>query len=547
MANKILFNSDRQQDVNDKIRSGISQLADAVKITLGPTGKVVMYEREFGDPAITKDGVTVAKQINLQDPMENMAASMVRQAAAKTASTAGDGTTTATIYTQAIYEGGIKYIKYGVNAQEVKRGIDHAVSLIVREFFQKAKPIINIDQVRQVAMCSANQDEEIGGMIADAMDKVGTDGVITIEEGQSLDTTVSVINGLQFPRGYMSPQFANSQDNMECEYEDPNILITDQRIGDLKTLLSILEMAVKKLKGPLIIISDELSDDCLGALVLNKIKGNLSIAAVKAPDFGNRRRDALEDIAIATGGTLITKDGVSFNDVTPAHLGKCKKIRIDRDTTTIIEGSGNEDEIDKRINLIKSQYERVVGDFDKERLQERLARLTGGIAQITVGGATETEVREKKDRIDDALHACKAAIDEGILPGGGVAALHAAEILSYASAPSDDYLAGIKIVREALEAPIRQIAINTGEDPGRIIHCIKTHDDVKSGHIGFDAQNKKVCDMISSGVIVPAKVERSALQNAGSIASMLLNTDCMISIIKESQEAQPPQSPYNYM
>lgn len=529
MQKQLVFNNNKRQEAHDKIRAGIKQLAEAVKITLGPSGRVVMFEREYGDPVITKDGVTVAKQVQLQDPVENMAAAMVRQAAAKTGSVAGDGTTTATIYTEAIFEAGMRTVHSGANPQEVKRGIDYATRQIVAKLGEMAKPIIDLEQIQQVAVCSANQDQEIGTMIASAMEQVGKDGVITIEEGRSLDTTVAVVDGLQFPRGYLSPQFATDPESLICEYDDPYIMLTDQKITNLKQLLVILEMVVKQLGNkPLIIVADEFSDDCVTALILNRVKAQLNVVAVKSPGFGDRRLQSLEDIAVAVGATVFGKD----EKITPNLLGRCKKIRIDRDSTTILEGLGDEVKVAERIEMLRLQLDKVEGDYDKERIQERLARLCGGIAQISVGGATEVEVREKKDRIEDALHACKAAIEEGILPGGGVAILHAVKDLNIVS-PNYDFTMGVDIVLKAIEAPLRQIAINTGEDDGVVVNKVVESTDPS---FGFDAAVKRYGNMIEFGIVVPTKVERVALQNAASVAGLLLTTDCLISIVREKKE-----------
>lgn len=532
MPKQLAFNTSKSADAHDKIRSGIKQLAEAVKVTLGPSGRVVMYEREFGDPAITKDGVTVAKQVELSDPMENMAASMVRQAAAKTGAIAGDGTTTATVYTEAVFEAGIKSVRSGANPQEVKRGIDYAAQAIIRTLGEMARPVIDLDQIKRVAICSSNQDVEIGTMIADAMDRVGKDGVVTIEEGRTLETSVVVVDGLQFPRGYASPQFATNPETLVCEYEEPRIFITDQRIGDLKQLLQILESIVKNGGNrPLVMIADDFADECLAALILNRVRGHLQVVAVKAPGFGDRRTQTLDDIAVATGATLLTRDDIARPSI--GHLGTCKKITIDRDTTTIVEGGGDEAKVQERTNMLRNQLEKMAGDFDRERVQERLARLAGGIAQIVVGGATEVEIREKKDRIDDALHACKAAIEEGILPGGGVAVLHALKSTKF-GAPNEDFRIGVDIVARALEAPLRQIAINTGVDEGVVVNKIKESD---SPTFGFDAAAKRYGDMLEFGIVVPAKVERVALQNATSISGLLLTTDCMISIDRDKSTA----------
>jgi len=544
MAKQVMFNNSQSQDARERIRNGIRILAEAVKITLGPSGRVVMYERDHGDPAITKDGVTVAKQIELEDPVENMAAAMVRQAATKTAITAGDGTTTATIYAQAIYEAGIKGISSGANPQEVRRGIEYATQEVIKKIKEMARPVVDLNQVKQVAICSSNQDVAIGTMIAEAMEKVGRDGIITIEEGQSLNTVIELVDGLQFARGYLSPQFVTDTETMLARYEDPQrpyLLVTDQKIGDLRLTLRIMEMVVKELRNePLVIIADDFSDDALSALILNRIKGQLNIVAVKAPGFGDRKRQSCEDIAIATGATLISKDGVDFNAMKVSHLGRCKKIKIDRDTTTIIDGAGDPAKVQARIDQLKSQMEATPGDFDRERVQERLARLTGSVAQIFVGGATEVEVRERRDRIEDALHACKAAIEEGILPGGGVAALHAIKSIDFVS-PNEDFRIGVDIIRKALEAPLRQIAINTGQDDGVVVSKVVEATDIA---FGFDASKKAYGNMVAFGIIVPAKVERVALQNAASVSGLLLTTDCTISRMRgEKAEQAMPQFP----
>jgi chaperonin GroEL len=544
MAKKLVFNTPESQDVQAKLLAGIKQLADAVGVTLGPSGRVVMYEREFGDPAITKDGVTVAKQVELDDPLENMAAAMVRQAAAKTAAVAGDGTTTATVYAQAIFKAGLKGISSGADPQEVKRGIDHATKVVIDRLGEMAKPVAELEQIKQVAVCSANQDQEVGEMIASALDQVGKDGVVTIEEGRALRTTVSVIDGLQIPRGYMSPQFATDPETLACEYDEPYILMTDEKVADLKVLLTILKMVVEKLNNrPLVIIADEFSDACLTALVINRVKSQLQVVAVKAPGFGDRRQQILEDLAVATGGTFLTKDGIGLEQVNLSHLGTCERIKIDRDTTTILEGGGDDEKIEERVNLLRVQLEAVSGNFDKERVQERLACLTGGVAQILVGGATEVEVREKKDRIDDALHACKAAIEEGILPGGAVAAIHASKKPISTPRLSEDFKIGIDVLKKALEAPLRQIAINTGKDDGVIVS--KVRESVDDINFGFNAVTNEYGDMIEAGIIVPAKVERVALLNAASVAGLLLTTDCMIAIDRSSQSdgAGPPTFP----
>ena len=519
--------------VREKLQAGIQKLAEAVKVTLGPTGRVVMIERDFGDPYITKDGVTVAKEIELVDPFENMGAQMVKQVTAKTSNLAGDGTTTATIYTEAIYLAGLKSIAAGAKSQDVKRGIDMAVEVVVAELRNMAKPVINQDQMVQVAVCSANQDKTIGGVVADAINKVGKDGVVTIEEGRTLETVIEEVDGLQFNRGYINANFATDRATMVAEYNDPAILLVDQRITSVKPLMGILE-AVAKSKKQLVLIAEDVEGEALATLVVNHVRGMLNTVAIKAPDFGDRRLEMLNDLATVTGATLITKEsGMSLETAKLEHLGSCKKITVTSDTTTIVEGAGDEAEIEERIAHIKHRISVVSNDFDREKLQERLAKLAGGVARIQVGGATEVEVREKKDRIDDALHACKAAAEEGILPGGGVAPLAAAKVLKNMKNLNDDQRIGVNIIKRALESPLRQIAKNTGVDEGMVLAKIQGH---KPGY-GFNAATGQFGEMIKFGIIVPTKVERVALQNAASIAGLMLTTDCMISIIPEQKDA----------
>lgn len=517
-------------EVRTKISQGISKLAAAVKVTLGPTGRVVMCERDFGDPYVTKDGVTVAKEIELSDPLENMGAQMVKQVTSQTSKAAGDGTTTATIYAEAIYDAGLKSIAAGAKSQEVKRGIDKAVGFVIQELAAMARPVISEDQMRQVAICSANQDHVIGTIVADAIGKVGKDGVVTIEEGRTLDTYVEVVDGLQFDRGMLSAHFATNRETVTTEYENPHILLVDGKVSNIKALIPILEKALKTDKKPFVVIAEDVDGEALATLVVNHARNALQAVAIKSPGFGDRRREMMEDLAIVTGGTLISQElGVSLEAAQIGHLGSCKKITVTQDTTTIVQGSGNPASVQERINHIKNRLDSVAGDFDKEKLQERLAKLTGGVARIVVGGATEAEVREKKDRIDDALHACKAAADEGILPGGGIAPLKARDILKNIKVKGDEAI-GINIVRRALEAPLRQIAKNTGEDDGAILGVV-----VKSrkDNFGYNAATGEYGDMLKFGVIVPCKVERVALQNAASVAGLLLTTDCMISIIPD--------------
>ena len=537
-------------DVREKIKAGVKKLADAVAITLGPTGRVVMIEREYGDPYVTKDGVTVAKEIELSDPLENMGAQMVKQVTSKTSSVAGDGTTTATIYASAIYEAGLKSIANGAKSQEVKRGIDKAIAVIVDKLAEMARPIVDNQQMIQVAVCSANQDSIIGNIVADAIEKVGRDGVVTIEEGRSIDTGVEVVDGLQFDRGYVNGNFVTTRETMVCEYEEPLILLCDQRISSIKPLMPFLEKFLRA-KRPLVIIAEDVDGEALATLVVNHLRGAFKCVAVKAPGFGDRRSEMLEDLAIVTGGTVVSKEsGLTLESVGLDHLGTCAKITITQDTTTIVEGgpvTGDNDvvksikdriaiNVEERINHLRMRLIQVSNDFDREKLQERLAKLVGGVARIIVGGATEAEMRERKDRIDDALHACKAAADEGVLPGGGIAAIYARKALKAIKDLVGDEHIGVEIVARALEAPLRQIAKNTGIDEGAVLAKITSQ---KNINYGFNAATGQYGDMLKYGVIVPAKVERVSLQNAASVAGLLLTTDCMVSIIPE---AKPPDN-----
>lgn len=550
MAKKhIIFDA----DVREKIRAGVKKLTDAVKVTLGPTGRVVMIERDFGDPYVTKDGVTVAKEIDLPDPIENMGAQMVKQVTSKTSAVAGDGTTTATIYAEAIYEAGLKSIANGAKSQEVKRGIDKAVAEIVSGLESMAKPITDQKQMVQVAVCSANQDELVGNIVASAIEKVGKDGVVTIEEGRTIETTIDVVDGLQFERGMLSGNFATNKELMSAEYEQPLILICDQRISSIKPMMPFFEKYVRT-NRPLVIIAEDVEGEALATLVVNHLRGTFKCVAVKAPGFGDRRSEMLEDLAIVTGGTVISKEsGLTLESVQMEHLGTCAKITITADTTTIVEGGpvGDSEQVQaikariqgmvqERVNQIRNRLAAVSHDFDREKLQERLAKMVGGVARIIVGGATEAEMRERKDRIDDALHACKAAADEGILPGGGVAALYARRVLRRLRDVEGDERIGVEIVYRALEAPLRMIAKNTGIDDGAVLAKVTGN---KNPCYGFNAATGRYGDMIAFGVIVPAKVERVALQNAASVAGLLLTTDCMVSIIPESKPAEENRFP----
>ena len=537
MSKQIIFND----AVREKLRAGISKLTQAVATTLGPSGRVVLCAREYSDPYFTKDGVTVAKEIELEDLMENMGAQIVRQATSKTASSAGDGTTTATIYVQAIYEAGLKSIANGAKPKEIKTGIEMATNVVVNELQKYAKPIVDAEQLIQVGICSANQDKEIGTIVAEAIEKVGRDGVVTIEEGRTLETTTEIVDGLQFTRGYLSANFATNKDTQRAEYEKPLIFVTDQKLSGVKTILPLLEKIVKaglQDRG-LIVIADDVEGEALGILALNHVRGSFKACAIKAPDFGDRRTAQLEDIAIVTGATLVSSEtGLTVDKVDPnKHLGTCERITIDRDTTTIVKGAGKREDVEARITLVKNQLENLANDFDKEKTQERLAKLVGGVARITVGGATEAEVREKKDRIDDALHACKAAVAEGILPGGGVSALFAGRALkALKKGLTEDQKLGVGIIEKALEAPLRWIARNTGEDDGAILARIRS---ANKPDFGYNAVTGEFGDMVKFGVIVPAKVERVALQNAASVASLLLTTDCMIAPTPEPKSQEP--------
>jgi chaperonin GroEL len=526
---KIVFDVEAREG----IRRGIRQLAKAVKATLGPTGRVVVIEKSYGAPLVTKDGVTVAKEIELEDANENMGAQMVKEVASKTSNVAGDGTTTATIYAEAIFEEGLKNVTAGANAMALKRGIEMAVAAIVNELGKMAKPVKSTKEIAQVGTCAANQDAEIGKMIAEAMEKVGKDGVITVEEGKGLDTFVDLVEGMQFDRGYISPHFINKVETMEVDYEKPLILIHEKKISAIKELVPLLEK-VSQSGRPLIIIAEDIEGEALATLVVNKLRGTLQCLAVKAPGFGDRRKDLLRDIAILTGGKAIMEDmGINLENIEMADLGQAKRVRADKDTTTIIEGAGATADIKGRIDMIKNQIEQTTSDYDREKFEERLAKLAGGVAQINVGAATEVEMKEKKGRVEDALHACRAAVQEGILPGGGVAVLRAMKVLDKVKATGDEKT-GVDIVRRALVSPIKQIAENSGLDGSIVAAKVMESDDV---NFGYDALAAKYCDLVKAGVIVPMKVERTALQNAASVAGLLLTTDAIVSEIPEKKKA----------
>jgi len=534
-AKKIAFGTDARA----AIQKGVKKLAKAVKITLGPCGRNVVLEKSFGSPVVTKDGVTVAKEIELEDSYENMGAQMVKEVASKTSTVAGDGTTTATILAESIFDEGLRNITAGANPMQVKRGIEKAVEQIVKELQKMSTPIESSKQIEQVATCSANQDVEIGKKLAEAMEKVGKDGVITVEEGQSLETTVDLVEGMQFDKGYLSPHFINNLENMTVVLEKPYILVHEKKISSVKSLVPLLEKVAKQGK-PLLLIAEDVEGEALATLVVNKLRGILQVAAVKAPGFGDRRKAMLSDIATLTGGEAIFEDlGLQLESIELNQLGRAKRITIDKDNTTIIEGGGTTDAIKGRIEQIKTEIDNSTSDYDIEKLQERLAKLAGGVAQINVGSATEAEMKEKKARVEDALHACRAAVEEGILPGGGVPMIRALPALNKIKAAGDEEI-GVDIVRRAIMAPIKQIAQNAGLDGSIVAQKVM---DSKDKNFGYDALRKEYGDMIKFGVIVPTKVERAALQNGASIASLLLTTDAVVSEIPEKKEAPPAMPP----
>ena len=531
-AKRIAFD----QEAREAIRRGVTKLARAVKVTLGPSGRNVVLEKSFGSPTVTKDGVTVAKEIELEDSYENMGAQMVKEVASKTSTIAGDGTTTATVYAEAIFTEGLKNVTAGANATQIQRGIQLAVDAIVEELKANSKKITSSKEVAQVGTSSANQDTDIGKMIADAMDKVGKDGVITVEEGKSLTDELKTVDGMQFDKGYLSPHFVTDTTTMEVVLEDAYILIHEKKISSARDLVPILSKVAEQGK-PVLIIAEEVDGEALATLVVNKLRGTIKVAAVKAPGFGDRRKAMLEDIAITTGGTAIFEElGIKLENVELANLGRAKKIKVDKDNTTIIEGAGDDALIKGRMDQLKSEIDRTTSDYDREKLQERLAKLSGGVAQILVGAATEVAMKERKARVEDALHACRAAVEEGILPGGGVAVIRAAaKVLDGAKtkAANEDQKIGIDIVRRAVEAPIKQIAENAGVDGAVIAQKVKESKEV---NFGYNALTHQYGDLLAMGVIVPTKVERSALQNAASISGLLLTTDAIVSEIKEEKE-----------
>jgi len=534
MAKEITFDT----VAREKLKAGVDALANAVKVTLGPKGRNVVIDKKFGAPHITKDGVTVAKEIELADPIENMGAQMLKEVASKTADQAGDGTTTATVLAQAMVGAGLKNVASGANPMDLKRGMDKAVKAVVAELRNISREVgSDYEKIKQVATISANNDEAVGSLIADAMKKVGTEGVITVEEAKGTETDVKTVEGMQFDRGYLSPYFVTNTENMEAELENAFILIYDKKISSMKELLPVLEKTAQSGK-PLLIIAEDVDGEALATLVVNKIRGALRVAAVKAPGFGDRRKAMLQDIAVLTGGTVISEEtGLKLDNATLEDLGRAEKISIDKDNTTIVNGAGVKENIQARVSEIKSQIEKTTSDYDREKLQERLAKLAGGVAVLYVGAATEVEMKEKKDRVDDALHATRAAVEEGIVPGGGVALIRASAALDNLTGLNDDETTGIQIVRRAIEEPLRQIVANAGGEGAVVIQKIREG----KGDFGYNARNEQYEDLFAAGVIDPTKVSRVALENASSIAGMLLTTECVISDIKEDNPM--PQMP----
>ena len=532
MAKNIIFNT----EAREQLRQGVNALADAVKVTLGPKGRNVIIDKKFGAPHITKDGVSVAKEVELEDPIQNMGAQLVKEVASKTNDQAGDGTTTATVRAQSIVNTGIKNVTAGANPMDLKRGIDKAVAAVVADLKARSREIgEGKEKVEQVASISANNDKFIGQMIAEAMDKVKKEGVITIEEAKGLDTTVKVVEGMQFDRGYLSPYFVTNTEKMEATYENPFILIYDKKISNLKEFLPILEKTVQTGRG-LLIISEDIEGEALATLVVNRLRGSLKIVAVKAPGFGDRRKEMLEDIAVLTGGVVISEEkGYKLEDADLSMLGSAQKITVDKDNTTIVSGAGEKAAIEARVNQIRAQIEKTTSDYDREKLQERLAKLAGGVAVIYVGAASEVEMKEKKDRFDDALHATRAALEEGIIPGGGVAFIRAISALDNLKGENEDEQTGIQIVRRALEEPLRQIVENAGMEGSVVVNKVKE----LKGDEGFNARTEVFEDLHKAGVIDPTKVARVAIENAASIASMILTTECVLSEIKEETPAMP--------
>ena len=531
-AKQVLFGDDARV----RMVRGINILANAVKVTLGPKGRNVVLDRNFGAPLVTKDGVTVARGIELKDKFENMGAQMVREVASKTNDNAGDGTTTATVLAQAIVAEGMKFVAAGMNPMDLKRGIDKAVDCAIAELKKISKPVTTTKEIAQVGSISANSDHEIGEIIAEAMDKVGKEGVITVEDGKSLKNELDVVEGMQFDRGYLSPYFITNPDKQVAVLENPFILLHDQKISNIRDLLPILEQ-VAKAGRPLLIICEDLEGEALATLVVNSLRGILKVCAVKAPGFGDRRKATLEDIAILTGGTVITKDlGLSLDKATLENLGQAKRVEVNKENTTIINGCGQPEMIEARVKNIRTQIETVTSDYDREKLQERVAKLAGGVALLKVGAATEVEMKEKKARVDDALHATRAAVEEGVVPGGGVALVRAQKAVAQLKGDNEEQTAGIKIVLRAMEEPMRQIVANAGLEPSVVVNAVANGE----GNYGFNAQTGEYGDMIEMGVLDPTKVTRTALQNAASVASLILTTDCMIGDIPEDPKAPMP-------
>ncbi len=534
MAKQLLFSD----SARSAILRGVNQLTDAVKATLGPKGRNAVIEKKFGAPTITKDGVTVAKEIELKDPYENMGAQLVKEVASKTSDVAGDGTTTATVLAHAIFREGIKHISAGANAMEIKRGIDRAVEVVVDDLKKISKPCQTKKEIAQIGTISANNDKNIGDLIAEAMEKVGKDGVITVEEAKSMSTSLDVVEGMQFDRGYLSPYFVTDPERMEAVLEDCYILIHEKKISTMKDLLPILEQ-IARMGKPLLIIAEEVEGEALATLVVNKLRGTLNCAAVKAPGFGDRRKAMLEDISFLTGGQVISEDlGLKLENVKLTDLGRAKRVTIDRDNTTIVEGAGDTAKIQGRVKQIKAQIEETTSDYDREKLQERLAKIVGGVAVINVGAATETEMKEKKARVEDALHATKAAVEEGIVPGGGVALLRCVQVLEKVKLDGDQQL-GVNIVKRALEEPLRQIAENAGFEGSVVLEKVRK----EKTSMGFDAAAETYVDMLEAGIIDPTKVTRCALQNAASVASLMLTTEVMVADIPEKEHRTPAMPP----
>ncbi len=522
-----------------KIKKGVDKLANAVKVTLGPKGRNVILEKKFGAPTVTKDGVSVAKEIELDDPVENMGAQMVREVASKTSDVAGDGTTTATVLAQAIYREGLKNVTAGANPMDLKRGIDISVTKIVEFLKTMSRPVEGRTEIAQVGSISANNDQTIGNLIADAMEKVGKDGVITVEESKSAETSLEVVEGMQFDRGYISPYFVTNAETMETELENPFILIHDKKISAMKDLLPVLEKVAQQGKA-LVIIAEDLEGEALATLVVNKLRGTLKVAAVKAPGFGDRRKAMLEDIAVLTNGTVISEErGFKLENATIAYLGQAAKIVIDKDNCTIVEGAGKTEDIKKRINEIKVQIDKTTSDYDKEKLQERLAKLSGGVAVLKIGASTEIEMKEKKARVEDALHATRAAVEEGIVPGGGVAFVRAISILDKLKGDNEDQTTGIQIIRKSLEEPLRQIVFNAGLEGSVILQKVREGKD----DFGFNAATEKYENLVKAGVIDPTKVTRTALENAASVSALLLTTEAVVYEQKEKEKSMPAMPP----